>query len=137
MESRRGRPVWVRLTNVSDRTARFYKHSELPRDVRYARLNYNKYNEWQVLVYAEGDDETLANIEKELYECWFAEQPPAVERQEYQKPERILKRPTEASVASDGTSLKRLRAVETEIEAEIASGARGEDDDLYEHILNE
>ncbi|OWZ12596.1 hypothetical protein PHMEG_00014219 [Phytophthora megakarya] len=58
MASRRGKPVWVRLTNVSDGTARCYKPSsvvlwipkgELPREV--------------------GRDDTLLQKEKELYEC--------------------------------------------------------------------
>ncbi|OWY91805.1 LOW QUALITY PROTEIN: hypothetical protein PHMEG_00039471, partial [Phytophthora megakarya] len=72
---------------------------ELPRKVGYVRLDSNKYNEWQVLVYAEGRDEILLQKEKELYECWLAEKPPAVERQEYTTPARILTRPTEDSVA--------------------------------------
>ncbi|OWY92810.1 LOW QUALITY PROTEIN: hypothetical protein PHMEG_00038030, partial [Phytophthora megakarya] len=105
LESRRGKPVWIRLTNVSDGTARCYKHSsvipkgELPREVGYVRLDSSKYNEWQVLAYAEGRDDTLLRKEKELYECWLAEQPPTVERQEYPTPARILTRPTEDSVA--------------------------------------
>ncbi|OWY95756.1 hypothetical protein PHMEG_00034160 [Phytophthora megakarya] len=108
MESRRGKPVWVRLTNVSDGTTRCYKHysvvlwiakGELPREVGYVRLDSSKCNEWQVLAYAEGRDDTLLQKEKELYECWLAEQPPAVERQTYATPARILTRPTEDSVA--------------------------------------
>ncbi|OWZ12528.1 hypothetical protein PHMEG_00014298 [Phytophthora megakarya] len=68
MESRKGRLVWIRLTNVSDGTARCYKHSsvvlwiprgELPRDVR---LNSNKIQRMACR------DETLARKEKELYE---------------------------------------------------------------------
>ncbi|OWY99187.1 hypothetical protein PHMEG_00029860 [Phytophthora megakarya] len=87
-----GKPVRVRLTNVSDGTARCYKHSsvvlwipkrELPREMGYVRLDSSKYNEWQVLAYAEGRDDTLLRKEKELYQCWLTEQPPAVERQEY------------------------------------------------------
>ncbi|POM61460.1 Eukaryotic/viral aspartic protease [Phytophthora palmivora] len=34
----------------------------------------------QILAYAESRDETLFERERELYECWLAEQPPAVER---------------------------------------------------------
>ncbi|OWY94534.1 hypothetical protein PHMEG_00035704 [Phytophthora megakarya] len=113
MGSRRGKPMWVRLTNVSDGTARSYKHysvvlwipkGELPREVGYVRLDSSKYNEWQVLAYAEGRDDTLLQKEKELYVCWLAEQPPAVERQEYTIPARILTRPTEDSVAPSKSS---------------------------------
>ncbi|OWZ14262.1 LOW QUALITY PROTEIN: hypothetical protein PHMEG_00012286 [Phytophthora megakarya] len=86
---------------------------ELPREVGYVRLNSNKYNEWQVLAYDEGCDETLASKEKELYECWLAEQPRAVERRKYEKPDRILQRPTETSVASDETGLQEVGSVET------------------------
>ncbi|OWZ13378.1 hypothetical protein PHMEG_00013305 [Phytophthora megakarya] len=109
MKSRRGKPVWVRLTNVSDGTALCFKHSsvvlwipreELPRKVGYVRLYLSKYNEWQVLGYAEGRDVTLFQKEEELYECWLAEQPPAVERKEYMTLARILARPIEDSVAS-------------------------------------
>ncbi|OWZ14220.1 hypothetical protein PHMEG_00012332 [Phytophthora megakarya] len=86
MESRTGKRVCVRLTNVSDGTARCYNHSsvvlripkgELPREVRYVRLDSSKYNEWQVLAYAEGRNDTLLRKEKGLYEGWLAEQPPA------------------------------------------------------------
>ncbi|OWY92137.1 hypothetical protein PHMEG_00038978 [Phytophthora megakarya] len=70
METRRGKPVWIRLTNVFGGTAR-YLHT------------------------LKG---TLLRKEKELYECWLAEQPPAVERQEYTTPARILARPTKDSV---------------------------------------
>ncbi|OWZ20748.1 hypothetical protein PHMEG_0004810 [Phytophthora megakarya] len=59
-----------------------------------------KYNEWQVLAYAEGRDATFLQKEKELYECWLAEQPPVVERKEYTTPAHILARPPEASVAT-------------------------------------
>ncbi|OWZ13868.1 hypothetical protein PHMEG_00012741 [Phytophthora megakarya] len=90
-----GKPAWVRLTNVSDGTARCYMHSsvvqwipkeEIPREVGYVRLNSSKYNEWQVLAYAEGRDDTLLQNEKELYEYWLAEQPLVVEQQEYTTP---------------------------------------------------
>ncbi|OWY98387.1 hypothetical protein PHMEG_00030863 [Phytophthora megakarya] len=117
MESRRSKPVWIRLTNVSDGTARCYKHSsvvlwipkgELPREVGYVRLDSSKYNEWQVLAYAEGRDDTLLRKEKELYECWLAEQPSAVEWQEYTTPTRILTRPTEDSVAPRNSALDHL-----------------------------
>ncbi|OWZ08414.1 hypothetical protein PHMEG_00019049 [Phytophthora megakarya] len=59
----------------------------------------SKYNERQVLAYAEVRDETLLQKEKELYECWLAEQPPAVERKGYTTPARILARPSDDSVA--------------------------------------
>ncbi|OWZ00734.1 hypothetical protein PHMEG_00028015, partial [Phytophthora megakarya] len=84
-QKRPAKPVWVRLTNVSDRTARCYKHSS-------------------VLAYAEGRDNTRLRKEKELYEYWLAEQPPAVEQQEYTTPERILTRPTKGSVAPNESS---------------------------------
>ncbi|OWZ08927.1 hypothetical protein PHMEG_00018454 [Phytophthora megakarya] len=175
MESRRGKPVWIRLTNVSDETARCYKHSsvvlwiprgELPREVGYARLDSSKYNEWQVLAYAEGRDETLLQKEKELYEYWLAEQPPGVERKEYTMPARILARPPEDSVAprtlrldhsgsvdrefldaeddetnpaEDSVDMLELTyiSVMQEIEAEIASGNMGDDDDFLFAWLTE
>ncbi|OWY91169.1 hypothetical protein PHMEG_00040367, partial [Phytophthora megakarya] len=58
-----------------------------------------------VLAYAEGRDDTLLQKEKELYECWLAEQPPVVERQEYTTPARILTRPIKDSVASRKSAL--------------------------------
>ncbi|OWZ13270.1 Eukaryotic/viral aspartic protease [Phytophthora megakarya] len=58
-----------------------------------------------VLAYAEGRDDTLLRKEKELYECWLAEQPRVVERQEYTTPARILTRPTEDSVAPRTSAL--------------------------------
>ncbi|OWY96954.1 hypothetical protein PHMEG_00032639, partial [Phytophthora megakarya] len=210
MESRRGKPVWVRLTNVSDGTARCYKHcsvvlwiprGELPREVGYVRLDSSKYNEWHA--YTEGRDDTLLQKEKELYECWLAEQPPAVERPKYTTPARIFTRPTEDSVAprtsapdhsgpddkgdamdsncsasmrndheasvatgvdeetgrepktqstefsdaedeetdpaEDSVDVLELTYVSVmqEMEAEIAAGNQGTDDDWYEHLPNE
>ncbi|OWY96041.1 hypothetical protein PHMEG_00033793 [Phytophthora megakarya] len=149
MESRRGKPVWVRLTNVSDGTARCYKHSsvvlwipkgELPREVGYVRLDSSKYNEWQVLAYAEGRDDTMLQKETELYECWLAEQPPAVERQEYTTPARILTRPTEDSVAprkfvlghpesddrGDGVNSHHSVKMHDDSEASVAAGCEEE-----------
>ncbi|OWY93874.1 hypothetical protein PHMEG_00036565 [Phytophthora megakarya] len=78
---------------------------ELPREVGYVRLDSSMYNEWQVLAYPEGRDDTLLQKEKEFYECWLAEQPPAVERQEYTTPARILTRPTEGSVTPRKSAL--------------------------------
>ncbi|POM67459.1 Hypothetical protein PHPALM_16537, partial [Phytophthora palmivora] len=40
-------------------------------------------------------DETLFERERELYECWLAEQPPAVERRAYPTPRNILTRDAE------------------------------------------
>ncbi|OWZ01458.1 LOW QUALITY PROTEIN: hypothetical protein PHMEG_00027146 [Phytophthora megakarya] len=154
-----------------------------------------------VLAYAEERDYTLLQKEKELYECWLAEQPPAVERQEYKTPARILTRPTEDShpgrvhwtiqdqmtgvvmnshcsartrnnseasvvVGVDEETSRELNTQPTEfsdagnegkdpaedlvdmleltyisvmqeIEAEIAAGDKGTDDDWYTHIPNE
>ncbi|POM79974.1 Hypothetical protein PHPALM_2245 [Phytophthora palmivora] len=70
---------------------------ELPREPGYVRLRSNKYKEWQILAYAESRDETLFERERELYECWLAEQPPAVERREYPTPRDILTRDAEDS----------------------------------------
>ncbi|POM79544.1 Hypothetical protein PHPALM_2761, partial [Phytophthora palmivora] len=50
-----------------------------------------------ILAYAESRDETLFEREREHYECWLAEQPPAVERREYPTPQSILTRDTEDS----------------------------------------
>ncbi|POM74989.1 Hypothetical protein PHPALM_7964, partial [Phytophthora palmivora] len=69
--------------------------SELPREPGYVRLRSNKYKEWQILAYAESRDETLFERERVLYECWLADQPPAVERREYPTPRNILTRDAE------------------------------------------
>ncbi|POM72402.1 Hypothetical protein PHPALM_10884, partial [Phytophthora palmivora] len=107
---RRGHPTWIRLTNVTPRVANCSKHEsvvlwvpigELPREPGYVRLRSNKYKEWQILAYAESRDETLFERERELYECWLAEQPPAVERREYPTPQNILTRDTEDSGPDD------------------------------------
>ncbi|POM72996.1 Hypothetical protein PHPALM_10204, partial [Phytophthora palmivora] len=60
-----------------------------------------QYKVWQILAYAESRDETLFERERELYECWLAEQPPAVERREYPTPQNILTRDAEDSVPVD------------------------------------
>ncbi|POM73960.1 Hypothetical protein PHPALM_9140 [Phytophthora palmivora] len=107
---RRGHPTWIRLTNVTPRVANCSKHDavvlwvpigELPREPGYVRLRSNKYKEWQILAYAESRDETLFERERELYERWLAEQPPAVERREYPTPRNILARDAEDSGSSE------------------------------------
>ncbi|OWZ04814.1 hypothetical protein PHMEG_00023217 [Phytophthora megakarya] len=92
MESRRGKPHFSVVLCIPK--------GELPCKVGYVRLNSSRYNEWQVLAYAEGRDDTLLQKEKELYECWLAEQPLAVEQRSSTTPARILMRPNERSVAS-------------------------------------
>ncbi|OWZ13557.1 hypothetical protein PHMEG_00013096 [Phytophthora megakarya] len=183
MESRWGKPVWVRLTNVSDGTGRCYKLSsvvlwipkgELPREVGYVRLDSSNNNEWQVLTYAEGRDDTLLQKEKELYECWLAEESVldhsgpddrgdgmnsscsvrmrddseasvavGVDEETSGEPDT---QPTEFSdvgddeedPAEDSVDILELTyiSVMQEINAEIAAGDKGTDDDWYEHIPN-
>ncbi|POM57488.1 Hypothetical protein PHPALM_37995, partial [Phytophthora palmivora] len=96
---RRGHPTWIRLMNVTSKVANCSQHDsvvlwvpigKLPRDPGYVCLRSNKYKEWQILAYAESRDETLFEREREVYECWLAEQPPAVERREYPTPRNIL-----------------------------------------------
>ncbi|OWZ12798.1 hypothetical protein PHMEG_00013982 [Phytophthora megakarya] len=53
----------------------------------------------------QGRAPTRSGKEKEIYECWLAEQPPAVERQEYKTPARILTRTTGDSVAPRKSAL--------------------------------
>ncbi|OWY97740.1 hypothetical protein PHMEG_00031658, partial [Phytophthora megakarya] len=103
----------------------------------------SKYNEWQVLANAEGRDDTLLRKEKELYECWLAEQPPAVERPEYTTPARILRRPTKDSVATkestldlsgsddggDDTNSRCSVRMQDESEASVATGVDDETDE--------
>ncbi|POM79894.1 Hypothetical protein PHPALM_2335, partial [Phytophthora palmivora] len=86
---------------VGGPTEDLYIPGELPREPGYVRLRSNKYKEWQILAYAESRDETLFEREREHYECWLAEQPPAVERREYPTPQNILTRDTEDSGPDD------------------------------------
>ncbi|GMF29584.1 unnamed protein product [Phytophthora lilii] len=107
---RRGKPHRVRLTNVTSRSAYcpahlpllvWTPHGELPREPGYVRLNAARYNEWQVLAYANAREKELYKKERELYEQWLATQPPAVERPAYVTPREILRRPSEASLEGD------------------------------------
>ncbi|OWZ21533.1 hypothetical protein PHMEG_0003909 [Phytophthora megakarya] len=82
MELRIGRLVWVRLTNLSDGTARCYTH-------------------FSVVVWVPSGD---LPREEEL-----AGQPPLVARREYRMSELILERPAEDSVAPDKSSFGHLR----------------------------
>ncbi|POM71333.1 Hypothetical protein PHPALM_12110 [Phytophthora palmivora] len=50
-----------------------------------------------ILAYAESRAETLFEQEHEIYECWLAEQPPAVDWREYPTPRNILTRDIEDS----------------------------------------
>ncbi|KAE9107886.1 hypothetical protein PF006_g20995 [Phytophthora fragariae] len=108
--SRRGRPLWIRLTNVTTKRASCSAHEpvvlwvpreELPRETGYARVESDKYREWQVLAYAESRDETLFGREGKLFQEWLAVQPSAVERREYPTPRALLRRTTEALVCTE------------------------------------
>ncbi|KAE9014279.1 hypothetical protein PR002_g14259 [Phytophthora rubi] len=114
--SKRGRPIWTRLANVTTKRASCSAHEpvvlwvpkeELPRETGNARVESDKYREWQVLAYAESRDETLFGREGRLYQEWLAAQPSAVERREYPTPRALLRRPTEALVRTS-TSVKRM-----------------------------
>ncbi|KAE9267342.1 hypothetical protein PF008_g31380 [Phytophthora fragariae] len=109
-KSQRGRPIWIRLTNVTTKRASCSAHEpvvlwvpreELPRETGYVRVESDKYREWQVLAYAESRDETLFGREGKLYQEWLAVQPSAVERREYPTPRALLRRPTEALVCTE------------------------------------
>ncbi|KAE9263366.1 hypothetical protein PR003_g33181, partial [Phytophthora rubi] len=109
-KSQRGRPIWIRLTNVTTKRASCSAHEpvvlwvtrdDLPRETGYARVGSDKYREWQVLAYAESRDETLFDREGKLYQEWLAVQPSALERREYPTPRPLLRRPTEASVCTE------------------------------------
>ncbi|KAE8972247.1 hypothetical protein PR001_g25453 [Phytophthora rubi] len=109
-KSQRGRPIWIRLTNVTTKRTSCSAHElvvlwvpreELPRETGYPRVESDKYREWQVLAYAESRDETLFGREGKLYQEWLAVQPSAVERREYPTPRALLRRPTEALVSTE------------------------------------
>ncbi|POM72907.1 LOW QUALITY PROTEIN: Hypothetical protein PHPALM_10313 [Phytophthora palmivora] len=100
--------------NVTPTVANCSKHEsvvlwvpigDIPREPGYVRLRSNKYKEWKILAYAESRDETLFERERELYECWLAEQPPDVERREYPTPQNILTRDAEDSDPSEEVQL--------------------------------
>ncbi|POM72090.1 Hypothetical protein PHPALM_11254, partial [Phytophthora palmivora] len=78
--------VWIR------RTERL-----VPTVTRFRRGHPTWIRLTNILAYAESRDETLFERERELYECWLAEQPPAVERREYPTPRDILTRDAEDS----------------------------------------
>ncbi|ETL41615.1 hypothetical protein L916_07451 [Phytophthora nicotianae] len=101
---RRGRPMRIRLTNVSersayvpafDRLAVLVLIGDLPRGVGYVRLDSNKYKDWQVLAYENCRDRRLFKRECELYGQWLATQPPSVERRAYPTPVGVMKRSPE------------------------------------------
>ncbi|POM69076.1 Hypothetical protein PHPALM_14681 [Phytophthora palmivora] len=78
--------VWIR------RTERL-----VPTVTRFRRGHPTWIRLTNILAYAESRDETLFERERELYECWLAEQPPAVERRDYPTPRNILTRDAEDS----------------------------------------
>ncbi|KAE8967572.1 hypothetical protein PR002_g28020 [Phytophthora rubi] len=74
---------------------------ELPLKSGYARLDSDKYRDWQVLAYANSRDETLFGREQQCNERWVAELPSVVDRQDYPTPRKILTRATEALASGD------------------------------------
>ncbi|KAE8971453.1 hypothetical protein PR002_g26822 [Phytophthora rubi] len=107
---RRGRPTWVRLTNMSPKGTRCSTHvpvvlwmlkGKLPNEPGYTRLDSDKYRDWQVLAYAISRNETFFGREQQRYERYVAEQPSAVDRRDYPTPRKILTRATEALRSAD------------------------------------
>ncbi|KAE9283851.1 hypothetical protein PR003_g27011 [Phytophthora rubi] len=107
---RRGRPAWVRLTNLVSKGTRCSTHvpdvlwmpkGGLPLKPGYARLDSDKYRDWQVLAYANSPNKTLFGRKQQRYKRWLAEPPSAVDRQAYPTPRKILTRATEALRSAD------------------------------------
>ncbi|POM80745.1 Hypothetical protein PHPALM_1377 [Phytophthora palmivora] len=97
-----------------------------------------QYKEWQILAYAESRDKTLFEREHELYECWLAEQPPAVERREYPTPRNILTRDAEDSAGNVANATIRLQfgPLLMHRTAQQPRGYRPRNDSLYTEPSN-
>ncbi|GMF22446.1 unnamed protein product [Phytophthora fragariaefolia] len=89
------RPSRVKVTNVSNRRMWCPAHfifvwwvpnDDLPLDDGYVQMHTRKYRDWKVLAFAAATDGQLSDKERLLYEEWFAQQPPAVERRQYAAP---------------------------------------------------
>ncbi|ETP20798.1 hypothetical protein F441_05568, partial [Phytophthora nicotianae CJ01A1] len=100
--TRRGRPDYVRITNVTVKHVWYSSHrpvvqwvpfGDLPREAGYVRLDSKKYTEWQVIAYAESREPALLEKGCKLYEDWLSKQPPAVEKPDYVAPTEVQKRP--------------------------------------------
>ncbi|GMF37499.1 unnamed protein product [Phytophthora fragariaefolia] len=96
---RSGRPSRVKVTNVSNRRVWCPAHfifvwwvpnDDLPLDDGYVQMHTRQYRDWQVLAFAAATDEQLSDRERLLYEEWLAQQPPAVERQQYAAPGGVI-----------------------------------------------
>ncbi|GMF24904.1 unnamed protein product [Phytophthora fragariaefolia] len=96
------RPSRVKVTNVSNRRMWCPAHfifvwwvpnDDLPLDDGYVQMHTRKYRDWKVLAFAAATDGQLSDKERLLYEEWFAQQPPAVERRQYAAPGGVRPRP--------------------------------------------
>ncbi|OWY95112.1 hypothetical protein PHMEG_00034970, partial [Phytophthora megakarya] len=92
--------VWVWRTAAIPTIFRLGTPRLYAKQAGYAPIDPRKYEQWQVLAYAESHDETWFNLECEPYERWLASQPPLVERQPYAWLTIILQKLDEYS--SDG-----------------------------------
>ncbi|ETN10384.1 hypothetical protein PPTG_22732 [Phytophthora nicotianae INRA-310] len=109
-----GRPVRIRLTNISeqtayvpafDRMAMLVPIGDLPRGESYVRSDSKKYKDWQVLAYENCLDQQLFRREFEHYEQCLATQPPSVERRTYPTPTDVMKRSSEDALDASADRL--------------------------------
>ncbi|ETI38116.1 hypothetical protein F443_16071, partial [Phytophthora nicotianae P1569] len=142
---RRGRPVRIRVTNVSDRTvyvpafdrlAMLVPVGDLPRGEGYVRLDSKKYKDWQVLAYENCRDRQLFKRECKLYEQWLATQPPSVERRAYPTPAGVMKRSPEDALDASTDHLTCAECWEKVLEQRESDGGRLDsgvtDEDVFE-----
>ncbi|ETP01115.1 hypothetical protein F441_21604 [Phytophthora nicotianae CJ01A1] len=145
----RFRPLRIRLTNVSERTASVPAFDRqamlvpvgyLPRGEGYVRLDSKKYKDWQVLAYENCCDRQFFKRECELYEQWLATQPPSVERRAYPTLAGVMKRSPEDAldVSADRLTSSGVTdedAFEIRFSADSSdsgSGSDGDDSDANE-----
>ncbi|ETO58903.1 hypothetical protein F444_22721, partial [Phytophthora nicotianae P1976] len=142
---RRGQPVRIRVTNVSDRTvyvpafdrlAMLVLVGDLPRGEGYVRLDSKKYKDWQVLAYENCRDRQLFKRECKLYEQWLATQPPSVERRAYLTSAGVMKRSPEDALDASTDHLTCAECWEKVLEQRESDGGRLDsgvtDEDVFE-----
>ncbi|KAE9309855.1 hypothetical protein PF008_g20591 [Phytophthora fragariae] len=151
----RSYPVAVKVVNISDKNltisfqtpiARIVEQDSFPMVGRFVRPGIRKYLEWQHLIYESTFSDQMERRIDEVTQMYEDQDPPCVQKEEYGRPTRVLKRHTPGSAAvpivqkteQDDTSSGTSKRDESNPELEMYSergldaqlvGPEGDDED--------
>ncbi|KAE9003002.1 hypothetical protein PR001_g18099 [Phytophthora rubi] len=146
-------PVAVKVVNISDKNlnlsfqtpiARIVERDSFPMAGRFVRPGSRRYLEWQHLIYESTFSDQMERMIDKVTQMYEDQDPPCVEKEEYEWPTRVLKRhppesagvrivqKTEQDCPSSETSKREAPNSEPEVCSEQAmSPSEDDDEDEY------